>query len=666
MDNKTNDIDIVVLKFADSAIPIFKEVRNKDYILYCEKNDYPEYLTYLYNKSAKHNAIINGKCNYIIGGGFEGKENEGAVNRNGETMYDIWVKSVKDIEIYGGFRWIMIWSLGGTLAEIYHDDFYKFRKGKNGGYFWKGNWSDSREEATVYPDFDDTNRAGVQVFAYNEYRPGCDHYPLPGYVGCNNYIDVDIEISKFHLSAIRNGLMPSKMIQFYTGEPADEKKAEIERRLTKKFAGSEKAGSYFLVFNTSKDKTVEITDLSATELDKQFDILNKTCQQEIFTGHQVTSPMLFGIKTEGQLGGTNELKIAYEIFINTYAKPKQSNIEKITNYFCELMGRGNDWKISQLDPVGIIIDIKDVIQQIPKEFIYDKLGIPAEYREPVAPVQQPGMPGAIPTEQAAVNDNLKNLTGKQHQQLMRVIRQYTRGKMTKEAATVLLRTSLGLSDEDIEMLLGEQDPAEFSAQPNEDDVIELFSACGDLKRDFQIIKSKRVNFSLQDAAEDELHFKQLDITQTEANILDLIQKDKRITAEVIAITIDSDKHYVEGKIKSLEKRGLIVSIDTIVGSDVVTERSLPTPLGDIKPPDLTAETTEILIKYSYEGPRDDKNRKFCRKLLDLDRLYSRSEIERISERLGYSVWDRRGGWWGDSPTCRHNWTSNIIVKKKRR
>jgi DNA-binding Lrp family transcriptional regulator len=249
---------------------------------------------------------------------------------------------------------------------------------------------------------------------------------------------------------------------------------------------------------------------------------------------------------------------------------------------------------------------------------------------------------------------------------MRVIRQYTRGKMTKEAATVLLRTSLGLSDEDIEMLLGEQDPAEFSAQPNEDDVIELFSACGDLKRDFQIIKSKRVNFSLQDAAEDELHFKQLDITQTEANILDLIQKDKRITAEVIAITIDSDKHYVEGKIKSLEKRGLIVSIDTIVGSDVVTERSLPTPLGDIKPPDLTAETTEILIKYSYEGPRDDKNRKFCRKLLDLDRLYSRSEIERISERLGYSVWDRRGGWWGDSPTCRHNWTSNIIVKKKRR
>ena len=38
-----NGFDIVVLNFADSAIPQFKEVRNKDFILYGEKNDYPDY-----------------------------------------------------------------------------------------------------------------------------------------------------------------------------------------------------------------------------------------------------------------------------------------------------------------------------------------------------------------------------------------------------------------------------------------------------------------------------------------------------------------------------------------------------------------------------------------------------------------------------------------------
>ena len=68
MDNQFPEIMFV--KFADSEIPVFKESRSKDIIMYGKDNNYPEYLTYLYNKSAKHNAIINGKSNYIFGGSF--------------------------------------------------------------------------------------------------------------------------------------------------------------------------------------------------------------------------------------------------------------------------------------------------------------------------------------------------------------------------------------------------------------------------------------------------------------------------------------------------------------------------------------------------------------------------------------------------------------------
>ena len=31
--------------------------------------------------------------------------------------------------------------------------------------------------------------------------------------------------------------------------------------------------------------------------------------------------------------------------------------------------------------------------------------------------------------------------------------------------------------------------------------------------------------------------------------------------------------------------------------------------------------------------------------LSKTKLWSRQDIENISLRLGYSVWDRRGGWW---------------------
>jgi len=80
------------------------------------------------------------------------------------------------------------------------------------------------------------------------------------------------------------------------------------------------------------------------------------------------------------------------------------------------------------------------------------------------------------------------------------------------------------------------------------------------------------------------------------------------------------------------------------------------------------EKTIVSTLYSYEWeeniPNDEKDtvqfpsRPFCKKMMELNRYYSRKDIEEISERLGYSVWDRKGG-----DDCRHRWVSNIVVRK---
>lgn len=726
----SDNFDIVVLNFADSRIPDFKQINNKDWVYCGERNDYPEYLIYQYNKCGKHRAIINGKTKYIFGGGLQGvgglapiPNPDGtitpgiSVNRAGETMADILKKSIKDIEIHGGFRWFIIYNTLGGIAEIYHEDFSKFRTGKpiitkdnegrvtnteTTGFYYKEKWinergfSNEKEKATHYDEYYDGpapegQTKGTLVFAYNECGPGTDFYPLPEYVGCANYIDIDIEISKFHLSSLRNGMMPSKMVQFYTGEPTEEKKKEIERRFSKKFAGSENAGKFILVFNSDKNKQVDVSDLSQNELDKMFDLLSKTASQEIFTGHQVVSPMLFGIKTEGQLGGNTELRAAYEIFTNTYAKPKQDDLEKVVNHFGKLLNKGFNYKFTQLDPVGLQFDVKDVVNSLPKEFVFQKLGIPenmwnkpnigADNKPNIAELPAPA--GSIlPGQQASdtvTNDNIKNLTAKQHQQLLRIIRQYGKGQLTKEAATTLLRTGLGLDDADILSLLGaEDDQVAMMAFAKEvqsiEATVQVFAAHGDLKNDFKIVKSKPVKFSShQQAALDELTFyqafKSATLTVTETNILDLISKDKRITPQVIADTIGSDVAYVEARIRKLEKAGYINTTEQTIGTDLQPERVLLKPLDEIMPPgSAEPETTEIYIKYSYEGPQDNRNRPFCAKLMALDRLYSRTDIENISQQLGYSVWDRRGGWWttpsGEhSPSCRHRWESHVVVRK---
>lgn len=625
--------NIMVVKFADVEIPEFKEVRNKDYILYGKDNLYPQYLTYLYSKCAKHAAIVNGKTKYIFGGGVAGASVDElltmpTLNREGETWNDIMPKCIKDGELYGGFRLMVIWNAIGTkIVDIFHIEFEKLRVGKDGGFFYKFNWVDNREEALFYSEFDPENKTGVSIFQFNEYRPGSNIYPLPEYLACNNYIETDIEISKFHLSSIRNGMMPSKSIEFFIGEPSDEKKKEIERRFANKFGGAENAGKFVMIFNTSKDKAVNITDLSSNELDKQFEILNKTCEQQIFTGHQVTSPMLFGIKEEGQLGGATELYTAYTIFTNTYAKPKGAGYEKVINLFQSLLGLPTDLYLSPLDPIGNQIDIKDVVNSLPKEYVFKLLGIPADMWDKPNIGQDnrptPTIPIAPVTTDAPVT------------------------QMSK-----------------------------FEAQELDNKAISLFSVCGDAKSDYHIVKQKRVQFeSMAECADDEADFYKKEkflvstVTNTEASILDLIKKDKRITAGVIASVLDSTAEYIETKIASLEKRGYLTTDTKQVGIDYETIRTVQMPIADIRDDRGVPETTQIYIKYSYDGPQDSRNRDFCAKLLSLDRLYSRSDIERISQQLGYSVFDRRGGFWRHAgtdyttPYCRHKWVSNVVVRK---
>lgn len=679
--------EFIVLKFADSKIPVFKESKNKDYIKYGDDNKYPDYLTYLFNKSAKHSAIVSGKAFYIFGEGYE--NGDVVVNRLGDTLNDVSKKAILDVEIYGGFRWEIIWNAAGKVKEIYHVDYTTIRVGKAGGYYFKENWDiRNHDEEQHIPAFNPNSPFGSQIYAYNEYRPKTRYYPLPEYIGSNNFIETDIEISKYYLSAIRNGMTPSKMIQFFSGEPTEDKKREIERRMSQKFAGAENAGKFFLVFNpVNASKSVEVNDLSATDLDKHMIELNKTCQQEIFSGHRVTSPMLFGIKTEGQLGGNTELSASYDLFKATYSSPKANAFDKEVNYLLSYSSQPVEYKLRPTDPIGVQFDVKDVVNSLPKQFVFEKLGIPKEQwnlpnigsdnkADTSGDITVPKVPAEpkMDSDLPVVNENMKNLSGRQLQHVKRVIKQYNDGQITEAAAKAMLRLGLGLTDADINEILGIQ-PAAMSAQDEEEAVADVFDEYGECRNDFEVLKTKKVCFSsdLEAEADEAVFvqeaFKTWDVTNTEQEIINLIKKDPKITPDVIAQAIGQTRKYVQSKLDSLAKRGIIETSKQAIGEDEETVRTVPDTV-DVVPPVEGAPPVQVMVKYSYEvkpgiGPAIiPTTRPFCRKMIQLNRLYSRAEIEAISLRLGYSVWDRKGGWWGKKEECRHRWVSNIVVKKK--
>jgi hypothetical protein len=77
-----------------------------------------------------------------------------------------------------------------------------------------------------------------------------------------------------------------------------------------------------------KDQAPVITPIPQNGADGYYTTVNDMVTQKILTGHRITSPMLLGIKTEGQLGGRQELLDAYAHFLTTVIYPMQSDILK--------------------------------------------------------------------------------------------------------------------------------------------------------------------------------------------------------------------------------------------------------------------------------------------------------------------------------------------------
>jgi hypothetical protein len=658
-------MEIQVLTFAEAKQPEYKEKKGEGYMQYGQNNDYPQYLLDLFNKSAKHNAIIRGKVNYIVGNGWAGEQAiVQKVNRE-ETLNDLTKKVALDLELFGGAYIQVIWSvMGGQVAELWHCDYTKIRTNKDNTQFWyKEDWKATRnqEKAEIYNAFNPANPQGVQILYVKEYRPGMNVYSLPGYFGALNYIESDVEVSKHVLGNAQTGFSASKLITLPNGEPSPEEKRLVSRQFDNMYTGAD-GKKYLLAFVNDLTRKPIVDDLGASDLTKEdFGRVDELIQTNIFSGHQITSPDLFGIAVPGQLGNRQQLRDSYEIFNNTYVRYKQMQIEGVFNMLGQYAGVTEELKLQPVDPIGIDFSENVILQVAPKEWILEKLGIDPTQYGIVAETEQP-----MAASPLSVNEHIKGLKGREWQNMQRIIRDFNKGKITREQASSMLKGGYALSDEEVSTWLGAEE-LEF----NETD-FQVFFEFGEDRSGYEVFKSKS-RFS------DDKDFEMFaDVSQLQSNILDLIVKDKRITPEVIADTLKEDIGAVKRVIDLLIEKGFIKTSEVKQGkgidSNVIIERQLTAPIGQIVEA-IKPQTTQILIRYSYEwkqGFNDgdlDTSRPFCKYLVTANKFYSRSEIEMMSARLGYSVWDRRGGWYTKpgtnthSPSCRHEWRSNIVKRK---
>ena len=331
--------NFVRINLSESKLPVFKENKSKGIITFGDDNLYPMGLIELFNKSPKHSAIITQKAAYLAGDKTEivgqntediAKAQDYLSNINAYEDFDsLKTKIANDLELFDGFALEIIWNKAKTsIAEIYHLPFQNVRVAIDGGYAYSEDWGNRRCEVQYYPQWNPTTRENKQVYCFKMYRAGQEEYPLPVYVAALKYVEIDTEIANFHLNSIKSGFSAQTLVQLFKGIPTPEEARKTIKRFKDNFTGSDNAGSVIIQFNDPNETPSTIDNLAPSDFDKLFMQLNQQVQEEIFSGHRVTSPMLFGIKTEGQLGGRNEMIEAYESFQVSYVEPRQAQMDR--------------------------------------------------------------------------------------------------------------------------------------------------------------------------------------------------------------------------------------------------------------------------------------------------------------------------------------------------
>jgi hypothetical protein len=662
----------IVLAFDQAQQPKFTEKKSKGYVEFGKDNDYPKYLIDLYSESPKHGAIVKGKSNYIYGKGFE----EPGVANSLESWNDILKKCIKDDELFRGYYLQVIWNRAKQVSEVYHIDFAKVRVSKDLQTFYvKNDWLDMREKPREYEAFNVNNPYGSQIFYYKEYNPVSEIYPLPSYYQGLNYIESDIKVSRHILGNANQGWVGNKLVSLNNGDPIqEENKGEVERDLLRKFTGSE-GKRVVIMFNKSRDNAPDILDLGTTMLTKEdFTNVNTLIQQEIYACHQITSPTLFGISTPGSLGQRNEIRDSYEIFNRTYVQERQQELEVIFTNFRNLKGEQGEFYIQPVEPLKFEFTEAIIAANLTQDEIRELMGrkplnagqVTADGNVAVK-TQNDVIPAEVKTE---MNDAIKNLTGRQYQNVMRIVRQFGNGKLTKGQATLMLKNGFGFTDADVNTFLGVDD------DPLTDDEITKFSMDADelLLQEFASCGSDRGLYSITETRSAERF--EMALNQLQADVLSLITKQPLIAPEVIAETLKKPLKDIEATISELVGNKIITEKKTLIGEDEVVRRYVNKPVSEL--PGKSSKVNDILIMYSYDwrvpaSQRDyNTSRPFCQRLMDLSltKFWSRQDIENITKRVGYSVWDRCGGWWTmpdgtHSYQCRHEWKANIVTRKQK-
>jgi hypothetical protein len=368
-------------------------------------------------------------------------------------------------------------------------------------YYYSRDWA-VRQIGVQFSHVAPKNWDEWQVMELKNETGGFRSYGMPDWAASANWQVVSADLGLLHKSAIENGIQPSIIWKIpYVMSPDERSAWEVNARHSGK--GAKNYGRAIKLEAPSKDQLPEIDVVNTTDNHALFEQTSKEQKEEIAISHGI-NPALMGVRIAGSLGQSEEIEFSAKQFKRIWLNSNRKKVEDFLNELAKTCGIKTRLNIKETElidfameqgeqqtqvvngePVAVdkeaearaqlkgsvggvqgIIGIQTAVSEgltdrgsaiALLELIYgfstaDATRLLGDVQEgALAPMTTVNGQPTTQMEQIT-NDALRGLTAKENMDMMRIIRDYAKGKLAEPLARTRL-AAYGIDSDTITEIL---------------------------------------------------------------------------------------------------------------------------------------------------------------------------------------------------------------------
>ena len=323
-----------ILNLAKYEAPVISESKRNEWVTYGDNNEYFDFLIERYKNSTTNNAIINNISRLIYGRGLFALDANKKPNEYAQMMalfnQDCLRKLCFELK-----------ALGQCAIQVHYDKNHKKilkayhipvqllapekcnKDGEIEAYYYSDNWEDIKKFPPKRIDAFGYSNNEVEILYIKPYSLGMKYFSYVDYQGAISYALLEEEVANYLINEVQNSFSGTKIVNFNNGVPTPEQQDTITSQVLGKLTGSQ-GRKVIVSFNDNVETRTSVEDIPLNDAPDHYTYLSEECLRKIMLGHNVTSPLLFGIaSSNGFSSNADELRNSTVLFENMVIKPYQ-------------------------------------------------------------------------------------------------------------------------------------------------------------------------------------------------------------------------------------------------------------------------------------------------------------------------------------------------------